>query len=219
MLSRPQNFRLNPRSPLARGLVFAGLGQGCAGTPRFYDSCAGVIHAGNHGLLTNMDPATDCVFSPELGRWGLRFAKASDQSVNTTANLPALLLGQSAAQGCWIKTTQSDDFIGVLTRYDGAKGLLLEISGGKLRVWCNAKVFCSAASVNDDVWHHVLVQRIGQTATCYIDGKPDGTVTDPVVDDAIPACVARLGWWGGISSDFDGKLSDACFYDRALALP
>ena len=55
MRERPPIFDLNhSSSPLARGLVFAGLGSG-PGAGMYVDSS----FARNHGLLTNMDPATD----------------------------------------------------------------------------------------------------------------------------------------------------------------
>lgn len=70
MHNRPLNFRLNRYSSLAEGLVFAGLGGwNCVGSAIFADSS----HYGNHGTLTNMDPATDWVWSSELGRWCLDF--------------------------------------------------------------------------------------------------------------------------------------------------
>jgi len=62
---RPQQFTLaNSRQcSLAKGLVFAGLGR-AHGSTQYYDSSG----RGNNGTLTAMDPATDWVWSSELGR-------------------------------------------------------------------------------------------------------------------------------------------------------
>jgi len=73
MIERPENFVLKYDHALARGLVFAGLGNGCVGSSRYIDSST---HK-NHCILTNMDPKTDWVWIPELGRWGLDFAGGS----------------------------------------------------------------------------------------------------------------------------------------------
>jgi hypothetical protein len=70
---RPRAFRLNYESPLARGLVFAGLGAFAGGL-----SCNDSSIYRNHGTLTNMDPATDWVWSPILGRWALDFDGSND---------------------------------------------------------------------------------------------------------------------------------------------
>ncbi len=62
---RPDFIQIDPTHSLANGLVFAGLG-GFAGSAVLNDKS---LH-GNDGVLTNMDPATDWVWSDELGRWG-----------------------------------------------------------------------------------------------------------------------------------------------------
>ena len=66
MIVRPKSFRIDPTSNLAKGLVFAGLGAH-PGASTMFDSSL----RRNNGALTNMDPASDWVFVPELGRWGL----------------------------------------------------------------------------------------------------------------------------------------------------
>ena len=73
MRERPPTFRINRNSTLAKGLVFAGLGGG-AGTLMYADASG----YGNHGTLTNMDPPTDWVWVPELGRWALDFDGTDD---------------------------------------------------------------------------------------------------------------------------------------------
>jgi len=65
---RPEGFRLNYASPLATGLVFAGLGAFGSQKPTMYHDST---HYRNHGTLTNMNPATDWLWSPELGRWAV----------------------------------------------------------------------------------------------------------------------------------------------------
>lgn len=73
LTQRPDAFVLNRASPLYPGLVFAGLGAS-AGTNFYRDSS----DYGNHGTLTNMDPATDWVWDGTLGRWCLDFDGSND---------------------------------------------------------------------------------------------------------------------------------------------
>ena len=61
---RPDDFALDPSHPLARGLIFGALGRGRQSLKMWDES-----GRGNHGTLTNMDPLTDWVFDPYLGRW------------------------------------------------------------------------------------------------------------------------------------------------------
>ena len=61
---RPISFLLKSDHPLAKGLVFAGLGR-CHNSLRYQDSSP----YGRHGTLVNMEPATAWQFSTELGRW------------------------------------------------------------------------------------------------------------------------------------------------------
>lgn len=64
MIQRTWWPRLNRNAQLAKRLVFAGLGGG-ASTLQYADASG----YGNHGTLMRMDPATDWVFDPTLGRW------------------------------------------------------------------------------------------------------------------------------------------------------
>jgi hypothetical protein len=72
MGERPRDFWLNGGHPLATGLVFAGLGR-VTGSTHYRDSSP----YNNHGTLTNMDAATDWVWSDYLQRWVLDFDPAA----------------------------------------------------------------------------------------------------------------------------------------------
>jgi hypothetical protein len=100
MRERPEHFRINPYCDTADGLVFAGLGGGgCVGSTHYHDSS----RYGNHGTLTNMEPAADWVFDPTLGRFGLDCYSSAFQSVYL-AN-PFLIGTQDFCVACWAKLT------------------------------------------------------------------------------------------------------------------
>jgi hypothetical protein len=102
---RPPNPRLNPLAPLAKGLVFAGLGGG-AGSGVMVDACAS-LGRGKHGVLTGYSgagntPMDNWKFDQYLGRWTL--ATGYMKYVQCAVN--GLLTG-FASQTCtlsgWIK--------------------------------------------------------------------------------------------------------------------
>lgn len=72
MRQRPDQFRLNPRSPLAEGLVaFWGGGLGCAGSMTCPDATRHLGADPADGDLTDMQAATAWGYSSALGRQGV----------------------------------------------------------------------------------------------------------------------------------------------------
>jgi hypothetical protein len=100
-LERPEDFELNTDCQLAQGLVFAGFGRHTK-TNRYHDSSV----YGNHGTLTNMDPATDWVWSDELGRLVLDFDGISD-----FVKIPAFsaIVGPAITWSVWCKLGGEND--------------------------------------------------------------------------------------------------------------
>jgi hypothetical protein len=150
----------------------------------------------------------------------LRFAKASNHSATSTALLPALAAHQHAAISTWIRTTQADEYIGVVSRYDGNTGILLEIHQSEVRyivggIGAGTK---GSISIDDGAWHHVVVQRSAGYGYIYVDGRLDISAYNAIENvKAVNSCVARLGWYGSTGSDYDGDLLSAVMYNRALA--
>ena len=71
MASRPAQFRINRNAPLAKGLVFAGMGGlNCSGTTLFADSSG----YGNDATLIASDAATGWVWNSSLARHGVNLA-------------------------------------------------------------------------------------------------------------------------------------------------
>lgn len=87
---RPQQFELDYDHPLANGLVFAGLGNQ-PGSRRYNDSSA----YGNHGVLTNMDPATDWLSNGQLNRPACDFD--GNTNIINAPHKSLLSIGQDAA--------------------------------------------------------------------------------------------------------------------------
>jgi len=154
MRERPLEFRINYEAPLAEGLVFAGLGgRGCVGSMVFPDSS---LYA-NHGTLTNMDAATDWVWIPEIGEFGLEFS--GGQRVTTTFYSSLLDFTASA----FFLATGRDS-----TPYDRiycknyATGFWMGRVGAANR-WGGGcfNVHDKYVTLTDGIWHHLALVRSG----------------------------------------------------------
>lgn len=165
---RPECFDLDPSHPLATGLVFAGLGR-LRGTDAFRDSSP----YGNHGTLTSMDPGTDWVWVPSLGRWALDFDGSNDYVALPNNMRNADAAGTFAA---WIKPTtlaavREIFSLGIGTADNPYLGMYVD-TAGKWTIYekaSNAGVISDTA-IAAGTQHHVAVMSNGSAWTLYLDG-------------------------------------------------
>ena len=123
-MDRPRQFRINYGHPLARGLVFAGLGGPAGvGSSLYQDSSL----YRNNGTLTNMDPATDWVWDRFLGRWVLDYDVTND-AVALPAVFGTLDSGNAWTISIWHKCTGIVSYGGLITA--GCTGLAQTRSAG-----------------------------------------------------------------------------------------
>ena len=207
---RPTIFTLNPFAPLARGLVFAGLG--CApGTYLYKDSAK--ESKGNNGTLTNMDPLTDWVWVPQLGRWGTDHDGSNDtiptplSASNDTFTFATWANGLSTSHESMAGNGDADPyktllvgiyaaqfyaFIGDGTNYDQAYGTL---------------------TASADGLHHYTVTRSGSaTPIFYQDGKQLSTTGTTTKTSTFTFNVVPVGYRAGT-----GKRADGCLWNRVLS--
>lgn len=125
---RPPHFRLNPQSPLANGLVFAGLGASPGST--FYRDSSPY---GNHGTLTDMDPATDWVWSSALGRIGTDYDGSDDYVA--CPNISEVI-AQPISVAAWV-VPSAYATNGIIDQRASSKGWCLELynSGATYRIY------------------------------------------------------------------------------------
>lgn len=235
---RPDTFRLNTDAQAAQGLVFAGLAPGgLVGGTHYHDSSL----YGNHGTLTNMDPATDWVFDPILNRWRVDYDGSNDYA---NLGLPTLNLftGYPAiTTSCWIKTTQATRGA-VLGSYNGSSPFYeFDISRGAdasnaSKLWCGARRATTGtdlyAYTTDDTvatngeWHHLayVMRLVANTVAIYIDGQPEDityvTQNYGAVGSALTTrymLVAALNNAGTAANFIAGSLSDVLCHGRELS--
>jgi hypothetical protein len=119
----------------------------------------------------------------------------------------------------WVKTGDADGMIFRVRWY----GYYLWITGGKAQFGFNdsggvGHNATSAASVNDNAWHHLAGTYDGTTVRVYVDGVQAGSV-------AASAAVYYPGGSNGVAIGRDGNadaaylagtIDEVAVYDRAL---
>ena len=216
MLERPDYFRLNPNSPLAEGLVFAGLGRFPGGL-RYDDATESLYGGGNHGTLTNMEPATDWVWVPELGRWALDFDGVDDY---VPLNRLLFRVNADITFAVWINpralsVQQSSVFLeGEARNYMYLTSTTVVVDqyppGGG--------AFAVAVSGLVGKWTHLAYVRAGITESIYINGQATSRTGGEVYSGTTPTS-SRLGARepGGVRYVLNALLSDFVAAERAYS--
>lgn len=138
----------------------------------------------------------------------------------------------------WFKTTTGGPLMGFQHKpfdetQDGAVPVLYVDKDGKLRgqFWHGrVSPITSAAAVNNDQWHHVVLTGSLAVTTMYLDGAKVGEITGAEIDDSRltfgqigaahavgPADWAPHGWWPGEGKKFfTGQIDEVALYQHPL---
>lgn len=179
LLKPPRGIQLNRSHPLARGLVGCWLfNEGTGGT--VYD------YAGRYGgTVTGTLSRTASKYG-----FGLKF----EGNANNYVSIPSTL---SFGTGnftivIWFRTADWDSYGPLLETADDVGDFYpcIFIRGsktdGKLRFLVRGPSsgvsFYSSVSVEDNLWHQVVMTRSGDTVTSYLDGKYDNQGTATIGD-------------------------------------
>jgi len=190
MRERPPIFDLNhSSSPLARGLAAGYLGCG-PGTGMCVDSSINR----KHGLLTNMDPATDWVFADELGRWATDFDKLNDY---VTAPFVGSFVGSISV---WVNLT-SITHIPYLFDF--------RIAGGTGYCYITATTAAIQKTSGTSYVNGVPAAALATSGWCHLC----------INGITIASSVVILGQKNDLANNYTlhGKLSDFCIWNRALS--
>ena len=217
---RPNTFRIDPLHPLARGLVFAGLGMGNR-TAFYKDSSR--ESKGNDGTLTNMDPATDWLWEPKLGRWALDFDGSDDYVLSPC---PLVLSTTSPLSASWWSKAASVNslkaFLAIQTATGNAYQLItVWYASGYSGLFCgrfstsNLSAKPSVAITQTD-WHHFCLTCIGGSSALvlYVDGKLNSAVANDSVGSGNPGIYlgnAYGGYYAALT------MADVIVHSRVLS--
>lgn len=222
---RPNTFTLDATNKLAQGLVFAGLGFG-SGASTMYDSSRLL----NHGTLTNMTPASDWVFVPELGRWALDCDGTNDSvflplstissistsvSVFTWAKPSALTVDQRAFAAGTSGAVTDENSWALWMDTDGAG------DGWAAGTYSPAGTkIIGVDSVNATTdWQHVGFTWGDGYLRVYVNGTESASVAGSgTLNTPTQITYGKIfGDGTGSGANFAGQLADGLVYNRVLA--
>ena len=178
----------------------------------------------NHGVLTNMDPATDWVSTSVRGVSGrvLDFDGSNDYT-NCGLRLNAALAGPITLS-VWGRFRVRNSVAAVISNIaaGGTEGCQLEIGRTVNKLsWLQNGITLDATStgsITDADWHHVAVTRSGATSNWTITFGIDG-VTSTHTTAANPSSngVLAIGRAGSFEQQyFNGQIGEVTIYQRAL---
>lgn len=222
---RPQFFNIDPFAPLARGLVFAGLG--CAPGTFFYKDSSRESK-GNDGTLTGYandggadSPTKQWQFIPELGRWALGF-DGSDDYVGFTTYPRWFPIGTTPMSAmAWVNPTTA---AGAHVIWGFGKGTYYKSFGAyvtndnSLYVWLwGTGDYDTGVNLVGGAWTHVAVVHFGGVVTTYVNGVS--------IDSRAKALNVIAGFGigadtidPGATSFWKGLLADVNVWSRALSV-
>jgi hypothetical protein len=65
-------------------------------------------------------------------------------------------------------------------------------------------------------WHHLVLVRQGKRVTVYLDGNPKPEIAGEVQELGVKGAELFIGGRGDGVANFEGKIDEVAFYDRAL---
>jgi hypothetical protein len=212
---KPTNPVINRSHPLARGLVGAWAFQDGGGS-----TLRDVSWRGNHGTLTNMDPATDWVTS--------RYGGALDfDGSNDYASVPqtsSLAFTTSMSIECLVKldTTSGAQCI-VDSRHTDNSGFYLFCYSHVAPI---SFVFgmstggtadnLTTTPVVSGVWYHLIGTWDGATSRVYLDGVLEGSMSKTGTM-TVSTAPLRIGYRHTNNYPLNGQVSLARLWDRPLS--
>lgn len=229
-LERPDNFRFNIHSPLANGLVFAGLGyRGSDKTDHYRDSSL----YGNHGTLTNMTPSTDWVWDSTLNRFALDMDGTNDFMTLTATHLAGSVEGNpwnmvlpiNNTIAFWLRpdATANDDYIYGKSGDGGTQRCTKFDGSGHLGFYSGSAYVYTSAAMNDGKYHHVALAvrengSYGQRGI-YVDGVLSLAFTDLGSSASYYGTYQGIDGFGGNPNYgyYDGIFADPLVYTRILS--
>ena len=194
---RPAEFQINSGAQLAQGSVFAGLGRH-TGSTYFHDSSL----YKNHGTLTNMDPATDWVWVPKLGRWAV-YLRGSPRYIG----ISPIVLSGSKTVSWWI----SYEALGYVLGGAGVHQYPY-MNDNTLYVRDDVIAESAAHGGTASVWIHYAISGNEATVRYYRNGVQIATdIPDP------SPTVSRIATNEAGASYLRGHLADLMVYKRVLS--
>lgn len=215
--NRPEGFRITEGPHfLKRGAKLLGLGREHK-TTYFHDSSL----YGNHGTLTDMDPATDWVFDTTLGRWVLDFDGTDDiVSIADNASLSGMA---ELTVSAWVypRSFGEKNYGRIVAKNDPTVYVLFcgtADAAESFQGYINGtKATGAAYSCVLNTWQHVVLWYNGATIRIFVNGVQSGADVSKTGAIAATASALCIGNRATTDRTFSGQIADPCIYNRALS--
>lgn len=223
-MGRPANFDINAAHPLARNLIFAGLGSHRQHR-KYFDN--GFQH--RHGNFVNINQSTNWVWSRELGRFVLYF----NGSNNYIANIPYLINKPPITIAGWFKTSTNSvrqSICGSNESIFGRDTIYLHLAGDLVNTPirfayydANAGKLASAVTTtgfSTNIWQHACgIWLPNGKAEVYLNGGNKGVetvnaITTLIVDNT---SIGNRVYDATTSYYMNGYLADIMIWNRVLS--
>lgn len=221
---RPADFRLDPRSPLHEGLVFAGLGR-APGTFTYFDSSPSCNDGTLNGYSGAGDtPADRWQYAPPLGRWSLSLDGGTRQMSAIASGLPVY-----ATDAFTIAFWHNTPAVVSLANLFGFGDILPTNGGGGTERYIitylghyyfwgsNADWDTGIAVDADETWHHIAFTFDGAYLQFYRDGVPSA---GPSASPGFGTTSIHITIGGGHSvaaSSLFSTVADPLIFSRTLS--
>jgi hypothetical protein len=144
-------------------------------------------------------------------------------SFNGTSNGVGINSGYDFSAGtawsfeAWFNTTNTTATKEMIRRDGNGRAYLLRVTGQNIEWYCNGgtEILTSGTNYADGKWHHAVGTYSSGTIKLYIDGVQYGTTGTGVAGTTGTTTIA-IGWDGGTSEYFNGKLDEIAIYSVAL---
>ncbi len=132
-------------------------------------------------------------------------------SLGTTTDLNLL---SDYTIALWMYRTKSG-YQGIFTKGSGSYAYLFAIDNANHLGYYNSGWFGSDSVVPADSWHHIAFVHNGDSATFYLDGQPDGTITTTTGQN-VPTYSTEIGRWGG-TYYLGATIDDLYFFNKSMS--
>jgi len=224
MRERPAEWRLNPASPLASGLIFFGGGPGSDG--RTYRDAGPFAW---HGRLVGTPHSRLYPYVDFLSRFGLQMHRTSINYI-TFGTIPRqwLFLDSAFSASIWFFCTYPTgrNRMFECSNSMGAPwpGWTYEVRSASLYTWLgdlaySRNEFGGSTTITANRWYHgALVFRRAAVAELYLNAKLDGSRDVSNMGDWTHQKQAILGNYdpGSYTQNFGGIIADPMLWQRAL---
>lgn len=169
---------------------------------------------GNNGTLTGSASVADGVLDTEAGG-GMQVSDDSSLSLVIQVSVSAWIRrkqnGGASGDTILVKVSDDSSYPNYVLNFSAA--------GGKIR-WYGYEVTTAkgitaggATNIDDGYWHHILGTFDGVTWKLYIDGKEDGSATDPAT---LRIGTGNLTVGTGATGNLAGMISDVRVFNQGL---